>query len=186
MLYARLEASENTSAKLQTELAQRREELDKIQTLETKIGTELEELKKKTTWYQDEMASTLVDVEGMKQQNISNLDSLNKEKEEVTVQDDNLRRQVNYLEINHAGKQQQLQDNPHHANLEAIETRMKQFEQGLFHLKSFIKTKTAESDYSKLKENCGDLAEKINQLIQKQFVTANQLQVGTYMPTAYN
>lgn len=52
--------------------------------------------------------------------------------------------------------------------MESAESKIKQFEQNLFHLRSFISSKTAESEYYPQRNAALEMAEQINQILQMQ------------------
>lgn len=163
-----LQNSASTQTRLEGELEKRQSELDKINSLDTKISTELQQLEAKIVEYQDEMSNKLDFVDKMKKEKEAQINQLKKRRSQLEERAQALKKQVNFLQIRYDGKKQQLLENETHADLDAQEQKMKQYEQNLFHLKTFIAAKTSETDFQRELAKVMERAEQVNQIIQKQ------------------
>ena len=81
-----------------------------------------------------------------------------------------MRNHVHFLNIRVDSKKQQLQDSETNQNLEALEHKMKQFEQNLFHMQNFIVTKSAETDFSESKGSVLENLEKVNKILMSNVI----------------
>merc|ERR1719456_1487633 len=93
---------------------------------------------------------------------------LEERKAKLETRSEILKKQVGFLKLRYDGKKQQLLENETNSALESSEQKIKQFEQNLFHLRSFISAKTAESDYQSHRTAALEMAEQINTILQKQ------------------
>lgn len=66
----------------------------------------------------------------------------------------------------------QLTDSKEHVSLEQLEQKLRQHRKQHHHLKSFIASRVAESDYREPLKACFDLVETVNQHLQRQLITA--------------
>jgi len=163
-----LQNSASTHQRLQGELEKREGELDKINSLDVKITTELQQLELKINQYQNELKTTLEFVDDMKADKENQISNLQRKRVGLETREAALKKQVNFLELRYEGKKQQLLENETYNDLEAQEQKLKQYEQNLFHLQTFISTKTAETDYQPQLKKLLDTSEQVNQIIQKQ------------------
>merc|ERR1719221_2473236 len=75
-----------------------------------------------------------------------------------------MKQQVSFLKLKLDSRKQQLTDSEHAQNLEAQEQKIRQFGQTLHTLRTFIRQKTAESDYGHTMANCLDFAAQLNKI----------------------
>jgi len=163
-----LQNSETTHQRLQAELDKRTGELEKINSLDLKISTELEQLEGKTAQFQHEIANKFDKIGEMKQEWENQIRLLSQKKLTVEGRAAVLREQVSFLRLRYESKKQELADNETHLALEASESKIKLYEQNLFHLRSFIAAKVSETEYEIPKGAALDAAEQINQILQAQ------------------
>lgn len=163
-----LQDSETTQQRLQAELEKRTGELEKINSLDAKISTELQGLENKIKQYQSDMTDKFDHVEELKREKEGQMRELEERKVTLEARAGVLTKQVGFLKLRYDGKKQQLLENETNTTMESSEQKIKQFEQNLFHLRSFISAKTAESDYQSHRSAAVEMAEQINTILQKQ------------------
>lgn len=165
-----LQNSASTHQRLQGELEKRQGELDKINSLDVKITVELQQLEAKIQQYEHELSTKLEFVDDMKLEKEQKIVVLNKRRAQLEVRSQALKKQVNFLQLRYEGKKQQLVENETYSELESQEQKVKQYLQNLFHLQTFINTKTRETDYQPQLRKVMETAEQVNQIITKQLM----------------
>lgn len=161
-----LQNSESTQNRLQAELEKRNGELDKIVSLDAKISSELQQLETKIKQYQTDISEKFDHIDEMKQEKEQQIRTLSARKETLMDRLETMKKQINFMKLKNDGKKQQLLENEINSGLESQEQKIKQFENNLFHLRLFISTKVAESDFQAQMGNCLDMAEQVNQILQ--------------------
>jgi len=159
---SQLQNSEQTRSRLEQELERRQGELEKIGSLDTKITTELNQLENKMKQYQTEIETKFDHVEQMKQMKEQQMRDLQIRRSQLDKRAEVLKSQVGFLSLKYDGKKQQLRENETHSTLENAEQNIKQFEQSLCHLRSFIDSKTSESDFVRHRDAAMDMMEQVN------------------------
>merc|ERR1719399_1698041 len=145
--------SEITVVRLRSELDRRSGELDKINSLDNKISTELQQL--------DELKA-----EGSRFQR-----ELETRKERLGEKVKTMKQQVTARKLQYDALKQQLADNEMHRALEAQEGKLRQIQKSVLYLSSFVQSKSAESDYAHTQQAVLDIVEQVNQHLQKQMHT---------------
>merc|ERR1719161_11044 len=80
---------------------------------------------------------------------------------------ENFRNQISFLKLRGESKKQQLLEDSIESGLQSQELKLQQYQQNAFHLKLFITTKQAESDFAQEMNSCLDMSEQINQILQQ-------------------
>merc|ERR1719159_2255119 len=118
--------SEITVVRLRSELDRRSGELDKINSLDNKISTELQQLDTKMKQFQSDIATKYNHVEDLKAEGDRALRSLDGRKERITERVKMMKQQVTLRKLQYDGLKQQLADNEAHRALEAQEGKLQQ------------------------------------------------------------
>jgi len=160
--------SETTQNRLEGELAKREGELEKIESLDVKISLELAQVEEKMKQYEKEMTEKYDNIEDMQMQGQVFLQKLESSKKLLEERSAAMRQQVTSLQLRYDAKRQQLQDDETSQSLEAQETKIRQFGQTLHTLRSFIYSKTSESDFRGEMAVCLDIAGQLNKMLQEQ------------------
>mmetsp|Transcript_15509 Transcript_15509/g.33964 ORF Transcript_15509/g.33964 Transcript_15509/m.33964 type:complete len:619 (+) Transcript_15509:77-1933(+) len=161
-----LQNSETTQNRLEAELMKRGGELEKIESLDTKITQELQQVEAKMEQYQQEMASNL-DIPELQEGARARTQLLEARREHLEARSAALRQQVRFLGLRLESRRQQLADDAVAAGLEGQEQKIRQFGQTLHALRSYIGQKAAESDYRKELDFCMDSANQLNKILME-------------------
>jgi intraflagellar transport protein 74 len=161
-----LQNSETTQNRLEAELMKRGGELEKIESLDTKITQELQQVEAKMEQYQQEMASNL-DIPELQEGARARTQLLEARREHLEARSAALRQQVRFLGLRLESRKQQLADDAVAAGLEGQEQKIRQFGQTLHALRSYIGQKAAESDYRKELDFCMDTANQLNKILME-------------------
>jgi len=162
-----LHNSETTQSRLQAELEKRHGELEKIETLDDKISGELAQLESKIAQYNQDIATKFDLIEDMRAQKLEQINTLTERKAFLADRAENFRNQISFLKLRSESRKQQLVEDPIESGLQSQELKLQQYQQNAFHLRLFIETKQAESDYSHEMGSCLDMSEQINQILQQ-------------------
>lgn len=163
-----LQNSETTQSRLEAELSKRQGEVEKIEHLDMKISVELEQTEERKKQYEEEIVTKFDRLEEMQEEGQLRLKSLMARKLQLETRNAALRQQVGFLKLKVESKQQQLKDDQAATNLEAQEQKIRQFGQTLFLLRSLIKQRTAEADYTTEHATCFDIAAQLNKMLMEQ------------------
>lgn len=161
-----LQNSEITQNRLEGELAKRQGELEKIESLDVKISQELQQVEAKITQYEQGIEQKYDRVGEMQEEGGETLRKLEARKDFYTARLSTLKQQVNFLRLRCESRRQQLADDEAAAAIEVQEQKIRQFGQTLFALRSFIKQKTSESDYTAEMSVSLQIAADINNMLQ--------------------
>jgi chromosome segregation ATPase len=163
----KLADSEKTLATLQADLAKRREELEKIESLDAKIGAEIVQLTGRIAAMQEEMAGFKSDDELR--------DAALVAKKELMVENarqkkarEAIRVQVSLLSAELEKKSKDLSNSEPAKRIDAWETKLKTHAGALFTLQDYLSTKKRESDFENTLKECNDITQSINQLLVMQ------------------
>lgn len=162
-----LMSSESTQNRLEAELSKRAAELEKIESLDSKISQELEQAETTMRQYQSDIDTKFNYVEDMRGEKQQTVSTVHEKGKGLEVRLGVLKKQIGFLKLRLEGKRQQLADDETYAAIGAQEQKIRQFEQNCFHLNSFIAQKTSESNFQQELETSLTLSEQIN-LILKQ------------------
>jgi len=160
-----LQNSETTQNRLEGELSKRQNELEKIQDLDTKISRELQQVEANMHQYELEIVNKFDKLEDMRGEVMGKKQVLEVRKDSLELRATALKQQVGFLKLRHESRRQQLKDDETASNLEAQETKIRQFGQTLQALNSFIQQKSAETDVRSETSFCLSGAEQMNQML---------------------
>merc|ERR1739848_869595 len=165
-----LQNSEITAVRLRTELDRRSGELDKINSLDSKISTELDQLRLKMKQFTNDIETKYNNVDSFKEEGESMLRQLDQRRESVMEKVKVMSQQVTSKKLQHDTLKQQLADNDTHKALETQEGKLRQIQKSVLYLSTYCASKQGESDYSGMQRNVLDLVEQVNQHLQKQML----------------
>mmetsp|Transcript_13097 Transcript_13097/g.27433 ORF Transcript_13097/g.27433 Transcript_13097/m.27433 type:complete len:621 (+) Transcript_13097:93-1955(+) len=160
-----LQNSENTQNRLEAELTKRQGELEKIESLDTKISLELQQVEAKMRQYEEEIETKFDRVGDLRQDGEQRLRLLEERKRFLESRVSALRQQVGFLKLKNEGRKQELADDQAASNLDAHEQKIRQFGQTLHTLRSFIQQKTAESDFTGEMSSVLNIAGALNKIL---------------------
>ncbi|XP_047123122.1 intraflagellar transport protein 74 homolog isoform X1 [Hydra vulgaris] len=158
--------SKDTAIGLDGEHAKLRQDLEKVQLLEEKITKELDTLKQKIKDMQKELA-VYSDINTLKKNVENKKNMLLKEKDDLLKTKEKLSGDVANLTKVHDSKQKKLEQNETYIQLGNLERKWQHLEQNNLSIKDYIAQKTAESNYTPIKQNVSSLTHYINQLTIK-------------------
>lgn len=163
----KLADSEKTLVALQGDLAKRREELEKIESLDAKIGAEINQLQDKIAAMQAEMRSfksedDLKDAAVIAKRALLVENATHKKAREA------IKIQVAALSADFEKKNKELQSSEAFKRIENWETKLKTHAGAVFTLQEFITTKKRESDYEGLLKECSEVTKQINTILIQQ------------------
>ena len=161
-----LKASEMTAERLQDELALRQTELEKINTLDTKIVAELRALADRIAGMRDEMGK-FADVAGLRAAAEQARQLLQERRREYNARREALRPLVAAAAAEYERRRAALAKEPQAAAIEALEAKLRTYEQAVFALREFITTKGRDSDFEPVRDDAMRLLNELNLTIQK-------------------
>jgi intraflagellar transport protein 74 len=159
----KLETSQQTIARLQEQRIKRVQEMDKINTLDEKIGVELAQLSEKITGMNEGMKS-FEDIEGLRSRATFTKDELEKLREKYISRRAAIKQQVVGLSAQVEANKKALTINETSKNLGSLEQKLRHYEQNIYSLKEYIETKGRETDFESVK---GDVMKMVEQLNKK-------------------
>lgn len=161
-----LKASQTTQERLEAELTKRKAELEKIDQLDKKIALELENLTTKMASMKDQM-EIFKDVENLRDLSDSSRRYLLDLKQQYLRRRDAVKRLVGPLSSSYDRLKNGLLESETGKTLESLEQKLRHYEQNIHHLREFIETKSRETDFRALKDQCGRLLDEINVAVIK-------------------
>ena len=161
-----LENSQSTAERLQQEQEMRDLELQKINNLDQKITVELESLGTRTTEYREAL-KTYNNIGQLKQQAEESRTRMAQRKQRLDARRKALKQQVQALTAAYEKEKQALAASESAGTLEALEQKLRHYEQNIFHLRDFIESKEAETDYAGVYEEVSTQVASINTLLQQ-------------------
>uniref|UniRef100_K3WFZ0 Uncharacterized protein n=1 Tax=Globisporangium ultimum (strain ATCC 200006 / CBS 805.95 / DAOM BR144) TaxID=431595 RepID=K3WFZ0_GLOUD len=162
-----LESSVTTKQRLTMELQKRQAELDKVNTLDTKISLELSSLLQKM----DTMASDMGEfgkIDSLKETHQQTKQYLQRMKQQYIRRRDAMKQQVNGLNMQIENLKQATANHDTAKNLDSLEQKLRHHEQNIFHLREYIDTKSREINYEHVKQDCFKVLQELNTLRIKQ------------------
>lgn len=164
-----LENTQSTQERLKEELAMRRTELDKIDTLEDKINAELKQLAEKTVQLNDEMKgfTNVGDIKKKAEDTKARLEFL---KVSLVKRKDMLRVVVQEKQLKYQAKKAQLGEHTLQVQLDKQETKLRTLYQNTYQMSEFIKSKESETNYKALANNIAGMVEELNGMVTKQYM----------------
>jgi len=171
-----LQNSETTHHRLEAELKKREGELEKIESLDVKISSELQQVEAKMRQYEKDIEQKYDLIDDMRLQGEEQLKQRKEQRKFLESRLSALKQQVGFLKLRYESKRQQLTDNENGTNqdvqnatnLDTQEQKIRQFGQTLFALRSFITSKSNESNYQNEMESTLEMAGLINKMLQEQ------------------
>jgi intraflagellar transport protein 74 len=156
-----MDNSVSTSSRLQDELARRKLELEKIETLDEKISTELKQLNEKMATMATEL-DTYKDLGALKAQSEQKEKDLKKNKAAAIKRGDSKKGEHAELKTKHEELKRQLATDELATSLHELEEKMRHHEQTVFMLTEYIDTKGAETMFQPIAEECHHSTSAIN------------------------
>ena len=141
-------------------------ELQKINNLDQKITVELESLGTRTTEYREAL-KTYNNIGQLKQQAEESRTRMAQRKQRLDARRKALKQQVQALTAAYEKEKQALAASESAGTLEALEQKLRHYEQNIFHLRDFIESKEAETDYAGVYEEVSTQVASINTLLQQ-------------------
>jgi intraflagellar transport protein 74 len=161
-----LKASQSTQERLEAELNKRKAELEKIDQLDKKIALELNNLTVKMASMKDQML-VFKDVENLRDLSDSSRRYLLDLKQQYLRRRDAVKRLLGPLSSSYDRLKNGLLESETGKTLESLEQKLRHYEQNIHHLREFIETKSRETDFRALKDQCGRLLDEINAAVIK-------------------
>lgn len=161
-----LESATSTKVRLEQELQKRHSELSKINTLDDKISMELKSLSEKT----DSMSSEMVEfnnIDGLRVAADQTRTTLARTKQQYLRRRDSVKSQVSLLSGKYERLKASLAEDETAKTLDALEQKLRHYEQNIFHLREYISSKQSETEYKGLQENCERMLSDLNVRVTK-------------------
>lgn len=159
-----MESAQTTHQRLLQELAKRNSELEKIETLDSKISVELKSLNEKIRSMNEQMPE-LSDIDALRAKADHQKALLTATKARYLRRRDLIRQQVRQLSASYERKKSLLADHATAKTLESLEQRLANYEQKIFQLREYINTKGKETEHASLAEECRQLTDDVNAFI---------------------
>merc|ERR1711988_329729 len=144
-----LESSQSTKARLEQELTKRNSELEKIESMLGEMGT-------------------FAEIDDLRKQASHSKEHLHRMKGKYIRRRDSIKQQVQLLSTKYEQKKNALVENDTAKSMEALEQKLRHYEQNIFHLREYIQTKEHETDFQKMKEDCSRMLDDLNQRVIQQ------------------
>jgi intraflagellar transport protein 74 len=161
-----LKASEMTADRLRDELSLRQTELEKINTLDIKIGAELKALTERMASMKADLGM-FADIPGLRAACEQTRSILKKRLLDYNERREAQRPLVLAAAAEYEKKKASLAKEPQNAAIEALEKKLKTYEQNVFTLRDFISTKGRETDFEPIRDECLKLLGELNLLVQR-------------------
>eukprot|EP00771_Trimastix_marina_P000903 gnl/Trimastix_PCT/1938.p1 GENE.gnl/Trimastix_PCT/1938~~gnl/Trimastix_PCT/1938.p1 ORF type:complete len:589 (-),score=134.97 gnl/Trimastix_PCT/1938:121-1887(-) len=158
-----LDHSQTTHERLQKELVDREDELEKLNSFDSKIGTEIDAINTKLLELQAEIAK-YSDLDGLRATENAKRQALLDEKSHLIA------RRERFAQLNESTRKETerlraaISGDRGLAQLESQEKKLKHHEMVIFQLQDFISTSSREIDFQQLHNQCLSLIEEINSL----------------------
>ena len=158
-----LESSQSTQEQLHKELEKRRGELDKVNTLDTKIEVELKSLTARIDVMKSEMVQ-FVKIDELRAEADRTREELIGTRKEYQKRRDQIKAQVALVQARHDKRKSALADDETARTIEGLEQKLRHHEQNIFHLNEFIVEKELETNFQGEREECGRIIDELNAL----------------------
>ena len=158
---SQMDHSISTSERLQRELQQRRLELEKIESLDEKIATELTQLEEKKTTMEDELV-IYEDLPKLRQDAADAKEAAAQKKAFALSRIGDLKQQAAAKKRQYDQLKKQLASDDVATALDELEQKMRHHEQTVYVLTEYIETKGAESHFEGVAEQCLGMLGEIN------------------------
>lgn len=160
----KLKNSKNTLSLLNHDLDLRKQELDKINTLDKKINAELKAQKDKIQSMKVEMSQFKSDDE-LKHDATEAKKALQKEKQRTKKLKDSSKHQVQILGQAFDKRKKELTGNETMKRMDALEQKLRTYSSTVYSLQDFIDSRKRESDYEGIHNEVKELTKQINKHI---------------------
>jgi hypothetical protein len=159
-----LKNAKDTAALLNSDLAKRKEELEKINNLDKKIGLELKLLKEKIQNMETELAN-FKDEDTLKEEAAQAKKRLLAEKGVTKKKRDAIKQQTHLAAVVYDKRKRELASNETMKRMDALEQKLKTYSQTVFSLSDFINTRKRESDYGGLLAQVSKMTTEVNKTV---------------------
>lgn len=156
-----MDQSLSTKDRIARELAQRKTELDKIETLDEKIGGELQMLEEKLKTMDEELV-TFEDVPALRAQAAQQQAEALATKEQAEGTIGELKERAAQAKKAHDDLLAKLKADDVHTALEELEAKIKHQEQTVWVLNEYIEAKGAEAFFEPIAEDCLNMIQGVN------------------------
>lgn len=163
-----MQNSKTTLSLLESDLQQRKDELDKISSLDTKITLELQSLKDKMVSMKKEM-TTFKSEEQLQAESVEAKKGLSVQRQQWKRKRDAIKSQVQVLSQSFDKKKRDLAANEGMKKLDTLETKLRSAMATVYDLDSFIAERRRESSYTHLKQEVVQMTQEMNSLILSQY-----------------
>jgi len=161
-----LENSQSTAERLAQEEEMRKAELEKINNLDTKITKELANLQERRVTMEEELV-TFNNISGLRTDAEQTRAMLVRRKAEFDIRRKGLKTQVQHVSLEYDKVKQKLAADETAMTLEALEQKLRHHQQNIFHLRDFIESKEAETDFSSVYEEVSKQVADVNGMLQQ-------------------
>nr|CCA21505.1 Intraflagellar Transport Protein 72/74 putative [Albugo laibachii Nc14] len=162
-----LESSVITKQRLTSELEKRRQELDRMNALDSKIAMELTHLHEKMDTMTSDM-NAFERLEDMKDTHQHTKQYLQHSKQQYLRRRDGIKPQVHLLLRELEALREESSNNDTAKAMSALEQKLRHQEQTIFHLREYLESKSREVDYEATRQQCLSLVQEVNLLRIKQ------------------
>ena len=166
-----LEVSKTTQERLEAELGKRQSELEKIDQLDKKIELELNSLSAKMVSMKEQMV-IFKDVDALRDAADDTRRMLQTAKKDYLKRRDQVKRQLSQVSSEYEEQKKELSRSDTAKSLKGLDEKMRHYEQNIFQLREFIETKSRETDFRALRDECGRLLDELNAFVIKEADTA--------------
>jgi len=160
-----LEAARKTHERLQKQLVERKEELEKVQFLDEKIQSELAMISGKVSEQQEEILK-FSDLDKLRRDVEARKSHLTATRAHLIVQRDAAKLHMNNMTKRFETAKQVLHDDQVFASLSANEQKLRMIWQSAFALEDFVRYKEKETQYTGLKADCLRMVDECNAMIK--------------------
>ncbi|KAJ8606934.1 hypothetical protein CTAYLR_008637 [Chrysophaeum taylorii] len=161
-----LESSQQTTLRLLQEKKQREAELAKIDNLDEKIQIELASLEKKMGVMRADMIE-FDDLDGLRRRAAATMSALSRLLKEYQGRKETIRLQASQVSAKYEDLKAKINASEAHKTLTDLEAKLKTYAQTIFQLQEYVDTKSRQTDYKQLKENCNHLVDNLNAIAKK-------------------
>jgi len=165
--------SRDTATGLNGEHARLQGDLEKVEQLENKISTELNNLKLRIVNMNEELVK-YSDLDALKKSANEKKKSLETEKATFKDGQAKMKEEVQELSTNYEQMKATLEDNETYAQLGNLERKWQHLEQNNFAMKEYINQKSSESNYVPLKDSVSAWVDEINQQLIQMNASSNR------------
>eukprot|EP00743_Colponemidia_sp_Colp-15_P019074 GILK01024133.1.p1 GENE.GILK01024133.1~~GILK01024133.1.p1 ORF type:complete len:257 (+),score=51.41 GILK01024133.1:85-771(+) len=154
-----------TFERLEKEVTERKEELNKIATLDEKITNELAAIATKTQERKDDIVR-YGDIDALRTEIDARKKSLVARKGFLLKQRDSSKQRVHSITNDNESKKQKLGESNVHAGLSAQEQKLRLIWQSAYSLEEFVRLKEKESQFLNIKADCMRITDEVNSILK--------------------